>query len=67
MSSFADRIKHFKPVRKIVYFIVGMASYPGLAIINKLKISGTEHLKNLPKEKVLFLRSRVWQSRLGVR
>lgn len=55
MSSFADRIKHFKPVRKIVYLIVGLASYPGLAIINKLKISGTEHLKNLPKEKVLFV------------
>ena len=32
-----------------------MASYPGLAIINKLKISGTEHLENLPKQKVLFV------------
>jgi len=35
--------------------IVGAASYPGLAIINKLSISGTEHLKDLPREKVLFV------------
>lgn len=55
MSSFTDRLKHFNLVRKIVYFIVGMVSYPGLAIINKLRISGTEHLKGLPKGKVLFV------------
>jgi 1-acyl-sn-glycerol-3-phosphate acyltransferase len=53
--SFIDRIKRFNPVRKLVYFIVGLASYPGLAIINKLRISGTEHLKGLPREKVLFV------------
>ncbi len=53
--SIQKRIKNFKPIRKIVYFIVGLFSYPGLAIINKLKISGTEHIKNLPKEKVLFV------------
>jgi 1-acyl-sn-glycerol-3-phosphate acyltransferase len=52
---FVNRIKNFKPIRKIVYLIVGLFSYPGLAIINKLKITGTEHLKNLPKEKVLFV------------
>jgi 1-acyl-sn-glycerol-3-phosphate acyltransferase len=34
---------------------VGLFSYPGLAIVNKLKISGTEHLKDLPKKKVLFV------------
>jgi 1-acyl-sn-glycerol-3-phosphate acyltransferase len=55
MGSFADRLKNFNLVRKIVYFIVGLISYPGLAIINKLKISGTEHLKRLPREKVLFV------------
>ena len=55
MSSLAERLKHFNLVRKIVYFIVGSISYPGLAIINKLKISGTEHLKNLPKSRVLFV------------
>lgn len=35
--------------------LVGLASYPGLAWINKLTISGTEHIKNLPKQKVLFV------------
>lgn len=55
MGSLADRLKNFNLVRKIVYFTVGIISYPGLAIINKLKISGTEHLKTLPREKVLFV------------
>lgn len=32
-----------------------MVSYPGLAIVNKLKISGTEHLSQLPKKNVLFV------------
>jgi 1-acyl-sn-glycerol-3-phosphate acyltransferase len=53
--SFWKRMKEFKLVRKIVYAIVGIASYPGLAIINKLKISGTEHISNLPKKNVLFV------------
>ena len=55
MGSLFKRIKNFKLVRKIVYVIAGSISYPGLAIINKLKISGTEHIKNLPKENVLFV------------
>jgi len=38
-----------------VYFIVGVFSYPGLAIINRLKITGTENIKNLPKKNVLFV------------
>src|SRR5687768_12328045 len=55
MSSFVDKLKDVKIVRKIVYAIVGIFSYPGLAIVNKLKISGTEHLENLPKQRVLFV------------
>jgi 1-acyl-sn-glycerol-3-phosphate acyltransferase len=55
MSFPGERLRHFNPVRKIVYFIVGIASYPGLAITNKLKISGTEHLKELPRSNVLFV------------
>lgn len=35
--------------------MVGVISYPGLAIVNKLNISGTEHLKGLPKKNVLFV------------
>ncbi|MEQ1553226.1 MAG: lysophospholipid acyltransferase family protein [Ferruginibacter sp.] len=55
MSKFTDKLKQIKFVRAIVYVIVGAASYPGLNIINKLKIEGTEHLKNLPKKNVLFI------------
>jgi len=55
MAAIFNRLKHFNPVRKLVYMIVGAVSYPGLAIINKLSISGTEHLKDLPREKVLFV------------
>jgi len=55
MNAFIERIKKINPIRKLVYFIVGLFSYPGLSIINKIRISGTEYLKNLPREKVLFV------------
>jgi 1-acyl-sn-glycerol-3-phosphate acyltransferase len=55
MSSFRERLKHIHIVRKIVYAIVGVVSYPGLVIMNKLKISGTEHFKDLPRRNVLFV------------
>ncbi|MBK6383652.1 MAG: 1-acyl-sn-glycerol-3-phosphate acyltransferase [Chitinophagaceae bacterium] len=55
MASIGERLRNFHPVRKIVYFIVGLFFYPGLAIVNKLRIAGTEHLKNLPKQRVLFV------------
>lgn len=55
MGSLGERLRHFNPIRKIVYVIVGIVAYPGLAIINKIKISGTEHLKKLPRSNVLFV------------
>ncbi|TDH27971.1 1-acyl-sn-glycerol-3-phosphate acyltransferase [Segetibacter sp. 3557_3] len=55
MSSFVEKLKHIRLVRSAVYALVGVVSYPGLAIINKLKIQGTEHLENLPKKNVLFV------------
>jgi len=55
MASLGERLKNFKLVRKLVYAVVGLISWPGLALINKLKISGTEHLKDLPRENVLFV------------
>src|SRR6476620_7425862 len=55
MSSFSERLKHISIVRKIIYAIVGIFSYPGLMIFNHLKISGTEHLRNLPGKNVLFV------------
>lgn len=53
--SITERFRNFHPVRKIVYFFVGLFSYPGLAIVNKLKIQGTEHFSGLPRRKVLFV------------
>lgn len=55
MASFFERLKNIRLVRKIVYAIVGIMSYPGLAIVNRLKISGTEHIKDLPRSNVLFV------------
>src|ERR1700730_9026189 len=55
MGKFTDRLKHVNIVRKLVYVLVGSLSYPGLALINRLQISGTEHLRKLPKKNVLFV------------
>lgn len=55
MASIGERLKNFNLVRKIVYFIVGAFSYPGLAIVNKLRITGTEHIRALPRKNVLFV------------
>ena len=50
-----DRLRNFRFVRKLVYAIVGIVSYPGLTIVNRLRITGTEHLRRLPKGNVLFV------------
>ncbi len=55
MSKIVHRIFRANLIRKLVFLMVGAASYPGLALFNKLRISGTEHLKKLPKENVLFV------------
>jgi 1-acyl-sn-glycerol-3-phosphate acyltransferase len=55
MSKLTEKLKRVHIVKAIVYAIVGLISYPGLVWINRLKISGTEHLKNLPKKNVIFV------------
>ncbi len=55
MSSFSERLKNIQLVRKFIYAAVGILSYPGLCIVNRLHIKGTEHLKGLPKTNVLFV------------
>src|SRR5882757_11239458 len=55
MSSLRERLKNFRFVRKLIYAIVGVIFYPALTIINRLKITGTEHLRKLPKNNVLFV------------
>lgn len=53
--SFFEKLKRIRIVRALVYAIVGLVSYPGLVWINRLKITGTENLKNLPRRNVLFV------------
>ncbi len=55
MSNLIDRLKHFRFIRATVYAVVGTVTYPGLALINRIKITGTENLENLPKRNVLFV------------
>jgi 1-acyl-sn-glycerol-3-phosphate acyltransferase len=55
MGSFSDRLKNVRIFKKILYAIIGVITYPGLVIVNRLKISGTENLENLPKGNVLFV------------
>lgn len=55
MSSLSERLKKIKIVRKIIYAVVGLISYPGLVLTNRLQIKGTEHLRGLPKNNVLFV------------
>ena len=53
--AFLKKLLHSSPVKKLVYAIVGFASYPGITMVNKLRISGMENLDGLPKNNVLFV------------
>lgn len=55
MGKALKKFKEYRVFKAIVYFIVGVFSYPGIAMINRLKISGTEHIAGLPKKNVLFV------------
>ena len=55
MNKFIDSIKRTKLARSIVYGIVGVATYPGIAWRNKIEIEGTENIAQLPRKNVLFV------------
>jgi 1-acyl-sn-glycerol-3-phosphate acyltransferase len=55
MNNFFERLRNINILRSLVYGVVGLFSYPGLVLYNKLKISGTEHIKDLPRHNVLFV------------
>ena len=55
MNNRRKELKQTRLVKSFIFFIVGIASYPGLAMVNKLKIEGTEHLEDLPRRNVLFV------------
>jgi 1-acyl-sn-glycerol-3-phosphate acyltransferase len=51
----SERLKHIRLVRSFVYGTVGLITYPGLALFNRIRIEGTEHLRQLPRRNVLFV------------
>jgi 1-acyl-sn-glycerol-3-phosphate acyltransferase len=55
MPSLFEKLKRIRIVRALVYAVVGVISYPGLVWINRLKISGTDNIKRLPRRNVLFV------------
>ena len=55
MKPFIVKLRQTKFIKTLVYMIVGLFTYPGLAIVNKVRIKGTEHLQNLPRKNVLFV------------
>lgn len=55
MSNWVTKIKQSRLIKGLVYTMVGTVSFPGIAIINKLKINGMEKLHHLPKKNVLFV------------
>ncbi len=50
-----ERFKYIRVIRSLVYGTVGMITYPGLVLFNKIRIEGTEHLRKLPRQNVLFV------------
>jgi 1-acyl-sn-glycerol-3-phosphate acyltransferase len=52
---FFDPFGNLYILKRLVIFILGFVSYRRFNGFNKLKISGTEHLKGLPKQNVLFV------------
>ena len=55
MASVIHRFKNSRFVKGLVYAVVGLFTYPGINVVNKLKITGMEHLRDLPKGNVLFV------------
>ncbi|MEI8059556.1 MAG: lysophospholipid acyltransferase family protein [Ferruginibacter sp.] len=55
MKEWLANFKESKLVKGIVYAVVGLVSYPGINIINRLEIKGMENLAQLPKNNVLFV------------
>jgi 1-acyl-sn-glycerol-3-phosphate acyltransferase len=55
MRKFFANWREWPPVKGFIYAVVGVATYPGINLVNKLRIQGMEHLRDLPKSNVLFV------------
>lgn len=55
MKRLYKKFKDSRFVKAMVYAVIGAFAYPGLALFNKMRIKGMEHLHQLPKQNVLFV------------
>ena len=55
MKNWVRNLKQTRLIKSVLYFIIGIITYPGLIFINSLKVSGMDILKKLPKRNVLFV------------
>ncbi len=53
--SVIEKIKKSAFIRGLIYFIIGILTFPGLCFYNSLKVFGMDKLRHLPKQKVLFV------------
>jgi 1-acyl-sn-glycerol-3-phosphate acyltransferase len=55
MNHWIKSLQQTRLIKSVIYFVVGVASYPGLAIVNHVQIRGMENLRKLPRQNVLFV------------
>lgn len=55
MKNWLAALRESRLVKGLVYAIIGMVSYPGLNLFNKLQVTGMDILAKLPKKNVLFV------------
>ena len=55
MNHWIQNLKQTRLIKSILYFIIGVVSYPVLIFINSLKVTGMDVIKKLPKRNVLFV------------
>ena len=53
--SFKDKIADSGLLRGLLFSLIGLITYPGLMIFNRLKVNGMEKLHRLPHHNVLFV------------
>ncbi len=55
MSAIKTSFQNSRFVKGVLYFFIGIVSWPGLILFNKLTVKGMETLHKLPKKNVLFV------------
>ena len=55
MGSFKTSFRDSRFVKGLLYFFIGIFTWPGLVLFNKLTVKGMETLHKLPKKNVLFV------------